>query len=218
MPDAEVVKAKILLVESDAFQRSILAKRIERRGQEVHPVASLSGITELIQANPDIGLVLMDLGVAVEAHLTAIRAIREQYRAIELPIIVITANEQENAVVQCLQAGANDFVKKPIAMEVLMARLVSLVSLQRLHRAEIAQAEVDALKSMIITYHHELNNPLAIAVGALQLFERKGEPAHLEKAKDALNRMGVIIKKIRTLSDSPIIKSKYSNKSKMIKL
>lgn len=112
--------AHILLVEDDSFLRKGLTELFEREGYQVTTAASVSDANcQLHRSAPD--LVVLDVtlpdGNGVE--------LCQRWRAegITLPILFLTARDEEYEIVQGLDAGGNDYVTKPFRMQELLSRL-----------------------------------------------------------------------------------------------
>jgi CheY-like chemotaxis protein len=91
--------------------------QIARNGQEA--------IDALAQAGDDpkkaVDLVLMDVMMPVMDGLTATRAIRADARWAKLPIVMLTAQAMPDDQQRCLEAGANDYMAKPIDVDKLLS-------------------------------------------------------------------------------------------------
>ena len=73
--------------------------------------------------DPGIDLVLMDIMMPEMDGLTAMREIRKQREHADLPIIALTAKAMRDDQEKCLQAGANDYIAKPLDVEMLLSLL-----------------------------------------------------------------------------------------------
>jgi diguanylate cyclase (GGDEF)-like protein len=113
---------RILLVDDQAQNRDMLGRRLERRGYEVILRESAVGIEDCIAAE-DIELVLLDWMMPERTGLDALKGIRERYDAEHVPVIVVTALDDGDIVSTALEAGANDYIPKPIDLRVLTARV-----------------------------------------------------------------------------------------------
>ncbi|MGZ3184350.1 MAG: response regulator [Telluria sp.] len=113
----------ILLVDDDVRNVFALTSALEQKGVRV--LAGRNGFEALdkLQADPEIDLVLMDIMMPGMDGLEATRRIRADQRFARLPIIAITAKAMKDDQEQCLAAGANDYLAKPIDL----ARLYSLL-------------------------------------------------------------------------------------------
>lgn len=113
---------RILLVDDQAQNRDMLGRRLERRGYEVVLAESAVGIENTI-SELGIELVLLDWIMPDRTGLDALTGIRSHYDAEHVPVIVVTALDDGDTVSQALEAGANDYITKPIDLRVLSARI-----------------------------------------------------------------------------------------------
>jgi Response regulators consisting of a CheY-like receiver domain and a winged-helix DNA-binding domain len=111
----------ILLAEDDVRNIFALSRVLEPLGATVDIARNGQEAVDRA-AKGDIDLVLMDIMMPVKDGLQATREIRAQPAMADLPIIAITAKAMADDRRQCLEAGANDYIAKPIDIE----RLVSL--------------------------------------------------------------------------------------------
>lgn len=111
--------ARILVVEDDAAIRTAVSRGLTERGHAVAGVGTgLAGLEHVIAERPEV--VLLDLGLPDVDGLTLISMIRA---ASEVPIIVITAQDDDPTTVRALDAGADDYVVKPFGTEHVAARI-----------------------------------------------------------------------------------------------
>ena len=109
----------ILVVEDDEPIRTALQRGLRDRGYAVVPVATgVAALEQVIAERPDV--VLLDLGLPDVEGLTLISMIRA---ASEVPIIVITAQDDDPTMVEALDSGADDYVVKPFGTEQVAARI-----------------------------------------------------------------------------------------------
>ncbi len=114
---------KVLIVEDDI--RTMFAMSRLLAGHGVSPLRAENGEKALaaLDANPDVDLVLMDMMMPVMDGYSASRAIRDQQRFSRLPIIALTAKAMKEDRQKCLDAGASDYLSKPVDQD----RLISLM-------------------------------------------------------------------------------------------
>ncbi len=113
---------RILLVDDQAQNRDMLGRRLERRGYEVVLRETAVGIEGVIAAEK-IELVLLDWMMPERSGADALAGIRALYDAEHVPVIVVTALDDGDIVSTALEAGANDYIPKPIDLRVLTARV-----------------------------------------------------------------------------------------------
>jgi CheY-like chemotaxis protein len=114
---------RILLVDDDVRNIFALTSALEQKGATVEIGRNGQEAIDKLDAVPDIDLVLMDVMMPVMDGLEATRRIRADGRFGRLPIIAITAKAMKDDQEQCLAAGANDYLAKPIDL----SRLYSLL-------------------------------------------------------------------------------------------
>ena len=109
----------ILLIEDEPQMRRFLRITLQSHGyQLVEAATGQDGITEVATRNPDV--VLLDLGLPDLDGLEVVRRLREWS---EVPIIVLSAREQEQDKIKALDAGADDYLTKPFGAGELLARI-----------------------------------------------------------------------------------------------
>ncbi len=131
---------RILLVDDQAQNRDMLGRRLERRGYEVVLRESAVDIEAVIAAEA-IELVLLDWMMPERSGHDALKGIRLLHDAEHVPVIVVTALDDGDIVSMALEAGANDYIPKPIDLRVLTARVKA-----QLDRRQ-AVLELDAIRN-----------------------------------------------------------------------
>jgi two-component system KDP operon response regulator KdpE len=116
-------RAAVLLVEDDEGTRSLLRANLAAHAYVVHEAASVAdALRSLDAARPD--LIVLDLGLPDRDGMTVIRHVRRESTT---PILVLSAREDEAQKVAALEAGADDYVTKPIGLAELRARVAALL-------------------------------------------------------------------------------------------
>ena len=112
----------VLVVDDVADNRDLLERMLSNSGYL--PVLAENGrkaMSVVTMAKPD--LVLLDWMMPELSGLETLIAIREIYDSVRLPVIMCTALGEDASVIQALNAGANDYIVKPINLPVLKARM-----------------------------------------------------------------------------------------------
>jgi two-component system KDP operon response regulator KdpE len=111
--------ASILLIEDEPQMRRFLRVTLQGHGYRLYEaVSGEQGIVEATTRNPDV--VLLDLGLPDMDGIDVTKKFRSWS---EVPIIVISAREQEEDKVKALDAGADDYLTKPFGASELLARI-----------------------------------------------------------------------------------------------
>jgi CheY-like chemotaxis protein/signal transduction histidine kinase len=112
---------RILLVEDDVRNVFAITRVLEPHGAKLEIARNGVEALEVLQRNDDVELVLMDIMMPEMDGFTAIREIRAQPRFERLPIIALTAKAMPDDRQRCIEAGANDYITKPIDVEKLLS-------------------------------------------------------------------------------------------------
>ncbi|MCO5101387.1 MAG: response regulator [Burkholderiaceae bacterium] len=119
--DAVLDGRRILLAEDDVRNIFALSSVFEPLGVKLEIARNGREALEKLDAQPGIELVLMDIMMPEMDGLTAIRRMRADPRWAEVPVIALTAKAMSDDRERCLDAGANDYVAKPIAVDKLVS-------------------------------------------------------------------------------------------------
>jgi class 3 adenylate cyclase len=130
-------QGRVLLADDDESNRELLHRRLEKLGYEVISVADGLAALERVRAS-EFDLVLLDLlmpgldGREVLARIKADPALRH------LPVIMISALDQVEGIVRCIELGAEDYVAKPFNPVFLRARIGAGIEKKRLRDREVS--------------------------------------------------------------------------------
>jgi CheY-like chemotaxis protein len=121
--DPTLTGRKALVVDDDVRNIFALTTFLERSEMKVlYAESGREGIARL-QETPDIDVVLMDVMMPEMDGYETMRAIREMPRFRNLPIIAVTAKAMKGDREKCIEAGASDYIAKPVDMEQLLSLL-----------------------------------------------------------------------------------------------
>ncbi|MCX7033568.1 MAG: response regulator [Arenimonas sp.] len=137
VPAAEVFR--VLVVDDDVQSSRYLRLVLEQGGMQVRECADPRQVPSLVADNPP-DLLLLDLHMPEVDGLTLTMALRRQPALALLPILFISGEERENVRFQAIQAGADDFLCKPVRPRVLLAEVGSRIKRSRLARRQLPAA------------------------------------------------------------------------------
>jgi HAMP domain-containing protein/CheY-like chemotaxis protein/signal transduction histidine kinase len=118
--DEDLVGKTALLVDDDARNIFALSSVLERRGMKVLTATTGSEAVALVESNPKIAIVLMDIMMPQMDGYQTIGVIRQNALFGRLPIIALTAKAMKGDREKCLEAGASDYLAKPVNTEQLL--------------------------------------------------------------------------------------------------
>jgi HAMP domain-containing protein/CheY-like chemotaxis protein/signal transduction histidine kinase len=121
--DDALAGTSVLLVDDDARNIFALSSVLERRGMHVLTATTGREAIECLKENPETSLVLMDIMMPEMDGYETMQAIRAEEKWRRLPIIALTAKAMKGDREKCLEAGASDYLAKPVNTEQLLAAL-----------------------------------------------------------------------------------------------
>ncbi len=136
-----------------------------------------SALAQIDKCPPD--LILLDVMMPGMDGYQVTKKIRQNSRLSYIPILLITAHEQSN-VVKGLDSGADDFIRKPVQLDELQARVRSLLRLKQ---------SIDQREHFVQCLTHDLRTPLVAADRMLQLIKQGIFGDISFKTEDALNNI-----------------------------
>ncbi|EJN06062.1 signal transduction histidine kinase, partial [Bradyrhizobium sp. YR681] len=118
--DEDLIGKTALLVDDDARNIFALSSVLERRGMKVLTATTGREAVTLVESNPEIAIVLMDIMMPQMDGYQTIGVIRENPAFARLPIIALTAKAMKGDREKCLEAGASDYLAKPVNTDQLL--------------------------------------------------------------------------------------------------
>ena len=121
--DEDLVGRTVLLVDDDARNIFALSSVLERRGMKVLTATTGNEAIALLEQTPSLAIVLMDIMMPEMDGYQTMAKIRENRAYRRLPIIALTAKAMKGDREKCLEAGASDYLAKPVNTEQLLSAL-----------------------------------------------------------------------------------------------
>src|SRR5256886_5429728 len=122
-PNEILAGKKVVIVDDDIRNIFAMTSMLERYKMEVHSAETGKAPLELLQGEPETDLVLMDIMLPEMDGYETMRAIRNMYGFEQLPIIALTAKAMKGDREKCIDAGASDYIAKPVDTERLLTLL-----------------------------------------------------------------------------------------------
>ena len=189
-PDAAVQSAAdtpghLLVVDDDAANREVLCRRLERQGHNVQTVAS--GVEAMrILGEAAFDLVLLDIMMPEMDGYEVLGHIKADSRLQHIPVIMISALNELQSAVRCIEAGAEDYLTKPFNPTLLRARIGACLEKKRgrdresalfaqlqsnYERLQELERQRDDMRNMIV---HDLRTPLTALIVGIEMLETDG--------------------------------------------
>jgi len=125
---------KILIADDKAENRIILHYVVKKLGHEIIEVENGQEACDTFEQSPDIDMILMDVMMPIMDGMEATRRIKAQSENHHIAIIFVTALDDQDTLNECLNAGGDDFIPKPVNSVVLSAKLQAHQRVIALHR------------------------------------------------------------------------------------
>jgi signal transduction histidine kinase len=177
--DTEKIRGQILVVDDNRMSRLKVARGLEQLGHTVAQAENGRQALEMLDAT-SYDVVLLDIVMPEMDGYQVLEAIKRSSRWRDIPVIVISAVDEMESVVRCIEMGAEDYLPKSYEPVLLRARLINCLEKKRLRDMErsylqqemmLRQSEkLATLGKLSAGIAHELNNPAAAALrGAQQM-------------------------------------------------
>jgi HAMP domain-containing protein/signal transduction histidine kinase/DNA-binding response OmpR family regulator len=121
--DDALVGKKVLVVDDDVRNIFALSSVLERRGMSVLTAGTGKAAIETLASVPDVSIVLMDIMMPEMDGYETMQVIRQNASFRRLPIIALTAKAMKGDREKCLEAGASEYLAKPVNTEQLLSTL-----------------------------------------------------------------------------------------------
>ena len=114
--------SRVLIVDDNASNRDVLERRLAREGHQVVTAANGTSALELV-GKETFDLILLDLIMPKMSGFELLRRLKAAEHTSDIPVIVISALDEIDSVVRCIEAGAEDYLTKPFNPILLRARI-----------------------------------------------------------------------------------------------
>lgn len=123
------LKPVVLIVDDEDDNREILRSMLEDDGYPV--LLARDGREALRKAHFDVGVVLMDVHMPQLDGVSACRYLKEDPKTADLPVLFLSATEDDTIAKAAMESGAYDFLPKPVPLGMLRAKIAAAVRVDR---------------------------------------------------------------------------------------
>jgi adenylate cyclase len=187
------VPGTILIVDDDNVGRKLLRRLLEDDGHEVRDATNGREALEVFDAEPA-DVVLLDILMPELDGISTLERLKSEPSTAHVPVIMISAIDEMDSVVRCVEIGADDYLTKPFNPTLLRARINAGLSKKRLH--DLERARVHDVFSRFLPEHvvedvlartdHDLRLGGVRTVGTVMFTDLRGFTAFTERRSPEL--------------------------------
>ena len=131
----DVPAGRVLVVDDDPLNRMLLTRSLEQEGHRVDSAASGQEALEILREKP-FDVVLLDIVMPELDGVSVLERLKRDPALQHVPVIMISAVDEIDTVVRCIEMGAEDYLPKPFNPVLLRARINAALAKKRLHEVE----------------------------------------------------------------------------------
>lgn len=149
-------RGTILVVDDNRTNRYLLARCLRDSGYEVKTCSGGRAALACVQQRP-YDLVLLDIVMPEMDGMTVLQTLRQTYSRSQLPVIMVTTKDEKEDIIATLHAGADDYITKPVDVDVLQARVEVRIRLKQ------TSANLEEANTRLARANSQLRRDLAAA-------------------------------------------------------
>ena len=195
---------KILVIDDEKEFCSLIKDILEITGEYevVYATDGKHGIKIATEQKPD--LILLDIMMPTMDGFEVLKVLKEDERSESIPTIFVTALDKIEEKVKGFRMGVVDYITKPISIDEVKARIRAHLSVKFAEEERVRAKELMAIKDLIVTYNHEMKQPLTVILGNLKMLmdevdEDDERYPTLEIIEEQTNKLVAILDKIGSI-------------------
>ena len=196
-----------LVVDDDPANLYLMEQLLTRHGIACVSLSDPLVVLETVRdKNPD--LILLDVMMPVKDGLSVLRDLKSDPELESIPVIMVTARGDSEMLARALDAGASDYVRKPVDTLELLARIDQALKLKQYANELRRLDQLKVVREMVGTVCHNFNQPLTAMRTYLSLLEKQLPEADacddtrelLDRLNEAMEEMVGLIERLRKVS------------------
>jgi signal transduction histidine kinase len=162
------MNGSVLIVDDSAADRALLRTILGRAGLAVHEVArGQDVIRQARQIRPHV--IILDVNLPDMSGLEVCRAVRAEREIATVPVLMLTVRHDDTDVIAGLEAGADDYVVKDAAGELIVGRVRRLIQFRQMSGLATLNEQLTQVGRLLTGIVHEIRGPLSVIRGNAEL-------------------------------------------------
>ncbi len=164
----EQEKGTVLIVDDSAGDRALFRTILERAGYRVYEVdRGAEALAKTLEVRPHV--IVLDVNLPDLCGLDVCRSLRSDPHVAGIPVLMLTVRHDDSDVLAGLHAGADDYVAKDSAPELVLARVRRLVQYRQLVALAMLNRQLVQVGRLLAGIVHEIRGPLSVIRGSAEL-------------------------------------------------
>ncbi len=189
----------IFIVDDNRMNIQLLSSILTKENFKIiSTLDSPKALNIAVEKLPD--LILLDIMMPKMDGFQVCQKLKSTEKTRYIPIIFLTARNDEEGIQKAFQLGAADYVTRPFNRVELLARIRTHLDLKKTHERLLELERQSSILAMAVTANHEINQPLTVLSGNLFLLRESLDMNNLtEKQIEYMQRLERAIMKIKTI-------------------
>lgn len=198
---------RILAIDDDAANRFLMQQILKQGGFEAEVLDSgLRAMETVKETHPD--LILLDIMMPGRDGLSVLKELKASRETAQTPVIMVTAKGDSDMLSIALEAGATDYVRKPIDSVELLARITAALKLAMYMEEHRKLDQLKVIQEMVGTVSHNINQPLTALRTHMAILEKKGPDLevcqviqpHISGMRSSIEELIEMVEKLKQVS------------------
>lgn len=203
----------ILIVDDELGNFDVLEAMLMSDGYQLHYAANGTQALTFLETHPP-DAILMDVMMPGIDGIELCRQIKANRNWCHIPIVMVTSLYTKEDLARCLNAGANDFLSKPVSSIELCARVRSMLRIKQQH--DELQKLLEIREDMVGMVVHDLRNPLSSIIISIELLRMT--QAVNDKGQDKIDRIAISTQQLQLQIDSLLMMAKLESGKMVLNL
>jgi signal transduction histidine kinase len=175
-----MMSGSVLIVDDSSADRALLRTILGRAGYSVHEVPrGRDAIRQVREIRPHV--IILDVNLPDMTGFDVCRAVRANPEISNVPVLMLTVRHDDTDIVAGLEAGADDYVAKDSAGEIILGRVRRLIEFRQMSGLAMLNQQLAQVGRLLTGIVHEIRGPLSVIRGNAELLRMEaapeGEPA-----------------------------------------